>query len=74
MNFRIPLELKTQFHAICRKNRIPMTAELVRLVNAHVFQNAPAAPRQQQPTISSAKPRTITYRDPDTWLLVTREI
>jgi hypothetical protein len=36
MNFRIPKDLKDQFHETCRNNRTHMSTELIRLVNQYL--------------------------------------
>jgi antitoxin component of RelBE/YafQ-DinJ toxin-antitoxin module len=75
MNFRIPRDLKDRFQTKCRMNRTPMTSELTRMIQTYVIQDLripmpSSTPRQEQVTTKS---RTITYRDPDTGLLVTTD-
>jgi len=76
MNFRIPSDLKSLFQGTCRRNRTRMSSELNRLVSQYVRQDI-LDQRVYQPAVVETHPaasvREITYRDPDTGLVVTRK-
>ena len=72
LNFRIPRGLKDQFQTKCRRNRIPMTSELTRMVQDYVIQGSEIQVTSKTQTVQSWM-QPITYRDPDTGLLVTAD-
>jgi hypothetical protein len=75
LNFRIPQDLKNQFQTKCRRNRIPMTSELTRMVMNYVSQDSmvPSIPNTSPQATILARVQRTTYRDPNTGLLFTND-
>jgi hypothetical protein len=70
LNFRIPRDLKDQFQTKCRRNRIPMTSELTRMIQHYVIQDS-MAPITSNRAQASSRVHPVTYRDPNTGLIIT---
>ena len=65
-NFKIPEDLKNQFHLKCQANRTPMSAELTRFIRQYVKDDD-----EQTPRAKTTLRRTII--DPNTGLTFREE-